>query len=164
MDQNEILRQVLEQAHNIKPQFGMPNSPVPNTGNPMKDMALAMILYTGMMRAGRVPRATFSNQKPPTALGYPANAPGAGLYGSDHLGAGMRAATLTEQNSALPPNIRSTMIPNPGNLNQKTLPRGQNQAVHDMVLEMLNRGQLPPNEVSGGAPPPPSNIIPFPKE
>lgn len=157
--QNELTRQILEQAKQLHPNF---HTPDPRTGSMAKDMALAMLLYGGLFRAGGIPKTTFSNARPPTRLGYPANED----LLSSPLGAGMRADVLSSQNPTSA-GVRAS-IPNPGNLNQTKLPSNQNQSVHDMVLEMLNSGQLPPNVVSGGqraVQPPSTNIVPFiPKE
>lgn len=153
--QNELTRQILEQAKQLHPNF---HTPDPRTGSMAKDMALAMLLYGGLFRAGGIPKTTFSNARPPTRLGYPANED----LLSSPLGAGMRSDVLSSQNPTSA-SVR-TSIPNPGNLNQANLPKGQNQAVHDMVLEMLNSGQLPPNVVSGGrtpAQPSYNNVVPF---
>lgn len=134
-----ILQSVLGQAKSMHPQFGMPNSPVPNTGDPKKDMLLAMLLYAGLNKAGSIPRATFSNARPPTRLGYPAN--DAEL--SPSLGAGLRAGVLADQNPGTP-EIRGR-IPEPGNLNTSPtspnggLPPNQRPGIHNAVLDLLRK-------------------------
>lgn len=134
-----ILQALRGQTDQIKPSVGMPPSPVPQTGDPKKDMLLAMLLYAGLNKAGNVPRATFSNAKPPTKLGYPAN--DAEL--SPSLGAGLRAGVLADQNPGTP-EIRGR-IPEPGNLNTPPagpnggLPPNQTPGIHNAVLDMLRK-------------------------